>query len=275
MSQESRANFEFLDWEGRGYFGPPVLKGADFPADPRSAPWTSWMAAFLKATHGDFRFVARLAELGGQVDGLVDRVTSTLLGDAAPNNAFSAIIGRVEHEDNYELVYDWCDAVATRGRLGDIGVLLDAYEKNINDVDEDADIILIRIAQMLDPDTAPRLSHHENFGGFPQYRMEVEQRQKRLLDRHGSEDVYLWRGELTSVRRMAQMLLHLEPRSFLPSTVRRRFEASTGIDCSAMFDAKRRFLPLEAAAIAEDFLRGDAIDRYSEGARYFFGHGVP
>jgi hypothetical protein len=275
MNQESRCNFEFLNWEGRGYFGLPTLKGVAFPQDPRLAPWTSWMAAFEQAVRGDFRFVARLVELGGQVDGLVDRVTSTLLGDAAPNHVFSAIINRIEHDDNYELTYEWCDAVATRGRLGDIGTLLDAYEKNINDVDEDADIILIRVAQMLDPDGAPRLSHHENFGGFPQYRLEVEQRQKRLLDYYGSEDVYLWRGELTSVKRMAEMLLRLEPRSFLPSTVRRRFEASTGIDCSAMFDAKRRFRPLEAAAIAEDFLRSEAAYRYSEGERYFFGHPVP
>jgi hypothetical protein len=55
---------------------------------------------------------------------------------------------------------------------------------------------------------------------------------------------------------------------------RRRFEASTGIDCSGFYK-DRNFQPLTAAAILEDFLESPEVARYEEGVRYFFGHRIP
>ncbi len=187
---------------------------------------------------------------------------------------FPLLLERARLNDNCELTYEWCKAIATRGRLGDVPALLDAYEANITDIDDNPDIILIYIDDMLVSDEcslpAPAAS-----GGVSGYRRAVEERCTQLLDRIGSEDVHLWRGDPTSVKRMAETLLALNPNRILPTHARRRFEASTGVNCKQMFARNSKFLPLAAAAIAEDFLRSDGVDRYIEGSRYFFGHQVP
>ncbi|NVB40421.1 hypothetical protein G6O69_21455 [Pseudenhygromyxa sp. WMMC2535] len=78
---------------------------------------------------------------------------------------------------------------------------------------------------------------------------------------------------------MAERLIALSTAKYkyLPSWVRRRFEAATGIDCRAMFDpkVKGRWRPLQAAAIAERFLASPEAERYEDGVRYFFGHRIP
>jgi hypothetical protein len=56
--------------------------------------------------------------------------------------------------------------------------------------------------------------------------------------------------------------------------LRRRFEASTGIDCHDFY-VEQGFQPLSAARIAEDFLNGPQAAKYEEGCRYFFGHLIP
>ncbi|NJK31974.1 MAG: hypothetical protein HC927_05885 [Deltaproteobacteria bacterium] len=55
---------------------------------------------------------------------------------------------------------------------------------------------------------------------------------------------------------------------------RRRFEASTGIDCSEFY-SDGEFFPLVAAARLEAWIDSPEADRYEPGVRYFFGHRIP
>ncbi len=274
MKYDPNFNLGMFDWKARGYFSvSESIKDVAFPSDPFSDPWPSIVMAMRHAQRGNFKLITRLVSIGTEeLDPLVFRAMSQLVGDAAPSVVFEGILDKIALNEFYENTYDWCDAVATRGRLGDIPALLNAYEANINDVDDDAVIILIRIKQMLD---SGLMAHYETFDSFKSYRNHVMECYHRLLDIHGTEEVLLWRGKPTSVKAMAEMLRSFGSHPSLPGTVRRRFEASTGIDCTLMFDKQERFRSLEAAAIAEDFLSGDELERYEDGVRYFFGHRVP
>ncbi|KIG18666.1 hypothetical protein DB30_07681 [Enhygromyxa salina] len=199
------------------------------------------------------------------------------MGDAGRASTIDQLVEFItQHHWNYELAYSWCRAVAIHGRLSDIPTLIDAYQAYTNPVDDDNDIILIRIAQVIDEAEFSKFDHIDKFANVDDYRTSALEHCKTLAERYG-EDVLFFRGQPTSVRRMARMFI--EPAGplgmSLPSWTRHRFEASTGIDCTAMFDRRGVFKPLAAAAIAEAFLDSPAAAQYRDGVRYFFGHPVP
>ncbi|KIG18665.1 hypothetical protein DB30_07680 [Enhygromyxa salina] len=237
------------------------------------------MSAFQHACRGEFRFVDQIPKLVDQEHEYIPYNTcADLLGDAGRSSLFEELVEYIARNHvNYELTYSWCHAVAIRGRLGDIPTLIDAYEANISDIDDDNDIILMFIAQVIDEAELSKFDDLDSFANVSEYRACALEHCKSLAERYGGEDILLWRGQPTSVRRMARMFI--EPAGplgmSLPSWTRHRFEASTGIDCTAMFDRRGVFKPLAAAAIAEAFLDSPAAAQYRDGVRYFFGHPVP
>ena len=270
----------WLDWNGAGYLEIPAEPLIPFPASPHVDTTLAWVSAFQHARRGDFRYVEKIpqARAEDEKDELFYNTAAYLIGDAGPGRMFAELVSFVSQDHwNFELAYAWCRAIAARGRLRDVPALIHAYEANINDINDDNDIILMHVAQVIDDGEIPKFSGVEGFRDLDDYRTQVQQRCAELASRFGGEDVLLWRGEPTSVRRMARHLIELAHAeyAYLPSWTRHRFEASTGIDCSAMFDRHRRFQPLQAAAIAETFLDSPAAHNYLEGVRYFFGHQVP
>lgn len=269
----------WLNWEGRGYFGVPHQPARAFPVRPLEDATATWMSAFQHARQGNFRYVGEVARLiGHEREELLYDLCADLLGDAGLSAVFADLLAFLALDDlNTDLTYAWCQAIAARGRLGDIPALLDAYEANISDINDDNEIVPIYIASVIEPAEVSPLYNTENFSNVGQYRASVADRCQALAQRFGGDDVLLWRGEPTSVRRMARHLLEAAgPRKLvLPHRTRHRFEASTGIDCTAMFDRRGNFKALAAAAIAEAFLDSPAAEKYVDGVRYFFGHALP
>ena len=104
------------------------------------------------------------------------------------------------------------------------------------------------------------------------------ERYECLNEIYKTDKVIIFNGKQWGVRTFAQLFLerirdntidHIPMFHF-----RRRFEATTGIDCSAFFEQKR-FRPLVAAAIVEEFLECQKAEKYEDGTRYFFGHCIP
>jgi hypothetical protein len=85
-------------------------------------------------------------------------------------------------------------------------------------------------------------------------------------------------GEVLHVPEVARELLGRLERSHeneaTQPQLRRRLEASTGVDCSSFFE-NRGFRPLTAATMLETMLESGSLDRYVAGRRYFFGFPVP
>ncbi|QRK11042.1 hypothetical protein JQX13_13790 [Archangium violaceum] len=110
------------------------------------------------------------------------------------------------------------------------------------------------------------------------YEDRVLERYEELKRKFGTDQVILLHGERFSVVSVARRLLRsLNGSDFERAKrpfYRRRFEASTGIDCSPFYK-DGEFQPLTAAAILEDFLESPEAARYEEGVRYFFGHRIP
>ncbi len=89
-----------------------------------------------------------------------------------------------------------------------------------------------------------------------------------------SDRVFVFNGKPWGVIPFSNLVLHRAANPKFDHTfefeLRRRFEASTGINCNAFF-RKGIFRPLAVAAIVEFFLEGEDAKRYKDGNRYFFG----
>ncbi len=106
------------------------------------------------------------------------------------------------------------------------------------------------------------------------YQAIVLKRHAELLEKLGSDQVIVFRGEIFCVERLAKLMLNSFSSGQFESVLRRKFEANTGIDCTAFY-VDGELQPLAAATILEAFLDGSDLGRYQEGQRYFFGHPLP
>ncbi len=91
--------------------------------------------------------------------------------------------------------------------------------------------------------------------------------------------VHVQNGHVFSVKDHAETLLRSlktggQSTALEDTFLRRKFEATTGVDCRSFY-AREHLRPLAAAAIVEGFLDSGEADRYEPGARYFFGHRIP
>jgi hypothetical protein len=145
--------------------------------------------------------------------------------------------------------------------------LLAAYERLAND--DDAQILPVHIRDVLGDD-CPR----PNERTMERYKEGVLALYRELATSLGSDNVFLFKGELLNTVRVAQQLLESSRQPHFRTFYRRKFEAMTGIDCSKFY-VERIFQPMSAAAIVEAFLESADSVKYKPGVRYFFGHRIP
>jgi hypothetical protein len=238
-------------------------------------PWNALAIALARAKKGDFRFVPRLMELmdGTATDILIVPQFSELLAYASPDATLDAIEQRLHTPDDYsgDLVIDFCEALANRGRLSDVPTMLEAYVAKA--YVKDADIIPVYLSDMLEEETSV-MSEPNDLPSIDAYRELVLNRQEELAKQLGNPTALVYWGGEYSVERLARLMLRVARGGWICPKERQRFEAATGIDCSAFFKKKRK-QPLTAAAMLEEFIQTEAYARYRPGQRYFFGHPIP
>jgi hypothetical protein len=265
-----------IDRLGRGFFGvPDPPPGATFPINPKADPWLAWRVAVHEAKTGVFNNLPTLLTLYDPVgDPRFNFQVMILIGEAGPWRCFESIARELTSPSNpidYEVGLNFSYALAIRGLLADVPLLLAVYRRHA--VVEDADIMPVRINGLLSS-VAGTLSKPAKFENLQAYEDAVLSRQRELAEAFGSDQVLVLRGERFGVVRLAERLLELLRKPYFMPDLRRKFEAATGIDCTGFY--KNGVLqPLAAAEIVEAFLESPYASTYEDGVRYFFGHRIP
>ena len=276
MNRNARRHPETLNWQGRGYFAYEAVDALPAPADcdklSAQQPYPAWTSALTQARQGDFAPVSSLLQMAnGDTHPVIQRLCEDLLGDAGPARTLDEIADRVSAPGlDYEQVMGWCGVLTRRGRLADIAVVLDAFERIVEI--EDAEIIPVKISEYLE--AGYELADHTGFDSFQHYRQAVLARRDDLASQFGSDQALVVHGQRLSMTTLAERIVNRAREPHFPTCLHRVFEASTGIDCSSFYEAGR-FKPMQAAALMETFLESPLSRQFEDGVRYFFGHRIP
>ena len=268
-------DFDGIDFDGEGYF---VF--GDYPVDPRrdidsyDSPWELWVATLSRARLGNFSWVPCLLDVYNRSEDLVlDGQCVELLGDAAPSSTVSqireSIVTKLKRAEEYDpqFAVDMSSVLFAQRRLADVPLLLKIYQDGVQF--EDTDIIISYMEAILggiylEGGSRELVSDSES----------VLSRYHDLLKRYGTDEISLWEGELFTVVGFAKAMLADIVHIAAPRSLRRIFEAATGIDCRCFFKAGV-FQPLAAAALLEEFIESPEDKWYEPDVRYFFGHRIP
>lgn len=265
-----------IDRLGRGFFGiEEPDPGTVFPDRPEHDPWLAWRVALYEAKRGSFANMPALLRLYDPAgDPRFNDQLLVLIGEAGFGRCFVSICQELESPSNpidYEVGMNLCHALSIRGLLADVPLMLQVYLRHA-EVD-DAEIIPVWINSLLSS-IGGRFSEPRDFASLHDYEDAVMVCQQDLARSLGGEKVLVLGGERFGVVTLAERILELLRRPYFPPDLRRRFEAATGIDCTAFY-RDRVLQPLAAADIVEGFLEGPDAVRFRSGVRYFFGHPVP
>lgn len=272
----------FLRYE-LGYFysePPPAnLLSRDALASPN--PWIVLAAVLERAKVGDFSGVTQVeAVFGSTQNPFVAAACLQLLGDIGTQDAVRFLLSLMG-DDSSVVVREACQAAHHVGYLWLAPFMLRAWD-HIDSHDE-RDLITLILSGMLEEGRGP-IGEAQPFGSessVEEHHQRVLTRLDQLRTRFGTENVPVWRGKVFSVgglaRDMHQLLLEGQ-KTGRPLTgtfldLREKFEASTGINCSAFYEG-RRFQPLATRALLEEFLGSDEGAKFEEGVRYFFGNPI-
>ncbi len=274
---EDKAENPGIDRLVRGYFGIPAPPpGAVFPVNPKADPWQALAIAVQEAKTGNFTHLPRVLDLyDPSGDYRFNYHCIIFIGDAGTGSCFERIIAELEHQadpDDYEVGINYSRALTSRGLLADIPLLVKAYHRHAFFRDA-AEIIPSFISSLLEPEPGP-LSDPTEFARRPLYKAAVLARYQELSEAFGGDQVLVIKGERFGVVSMAERMIELLHKPYFSPNLRRKFEATTGIDCSAFYK-KEVLQPLAAAAIVEEFLESPEAAKFEEGVRYFFGHRIP
>ncbi|WP_375766140.1 hypothetical protein NR798_31150 [Archangium gephyra] len=273
--------------ERDGYFPLPTPKNhPELLEDPDRSSWLLTEEILGELKSGQFRRVEHLLEIYRRVESGTLRATiERLLGDAGTRSCFKQMSEELQADkksakDEMALYFyrdkaiHYCDAFQAWGLLDAVPVILDHY-------------LTLRLAEIKEIEIFPSLLSFllENDWGLlsdeppddslEEYLGLVMDRYEELCAQFGSGNVLVYGGERSGVQSFARRLCNGVGREHRDAAkLRRRFEASTGIDCHDFY-VKQAFQPLSAARIAENFLNSPQAAKYEEGRRYFFGYPIP
>lgn len=228
--------------------------------------------ALKRAKSGDFALVSRLVEIcKSATHPMLARVSSDVLGDAGTSTCFQNITKQMKNEENVGIVLNFCEALYYQGKLSNILLLLSSYEKYASN--SDFDIVPVWISDLLESDEEQQLPEPDSLE-LDEYREAVLKRYTELLQKFGTDDILVFKGEMFGVISMAHFILGRIRMPYVRTSLRRKFEASTGVNCTEFY-RNGVIQPLTAASIIEEFLASPESAKYAEGVRYFFGHRIP
>ncbi|QRK06338.1 hypothetical protein JQX13_40560 [Archangium violaceum] len=269
--------WEPVDWKSRGYFVPSSsADDPDLKADESSSLWLEVQGILTQAKAGDFNRIARLLDIHAATRShLLRWACAQILGDAGTAFCLNRMVLELDDTLDPDRAGDFCHAFEAWGSLSAIPAFLKSYDRYFGFQSMDA--LPLMLSTILEMEWGP-LSDFPTEDELLAYEDRVVEQYEELKQKFGTDDVILLHGERFGVVSLARRMLrslgdsHFE-RAMQPF-YRRRFEASTGIDCSGFYK-DREFQPLTAAAILEGFLESPRAARYEEGVRYFFGHPIP
>lgn len=266
-----------LDWRRSGYFFDTEL------GDVGSREWQQWTRIFNHVKHGDFSSTPDLVDIFFRTENYRLRdACCKLLGDAGSTEAIRKAVRllRDRFADLYPIgadqSLDLAGALSIHGQLLFVPEILLLFEWNLGL--SDSRIFALLLSRMLEMNWGPLAQCPQTEEEFPEYRNKVLGRTRELAQCLGSEQAYVFMGQALDVPELARLLLRNLGNSHFEEAnqwlLRRRFEASTGINCTSFFK-EARFQPLTAAVILEDFLSSDGAKQFVPGHKYFFGWPVP
>jgi hypothetical protein len=268
-----------LDWESLGYSAPPTPPDdPELLEDEEPHLWLRLERVLGQAKAGTFDELPTLLDLYEEAYGAVLRYVCTrVLGDAGTAPCFRRMIEELETEKGNDpnKTIHYCSAFRAWGSLSTVPIILEQYHELRKS--QEAAILPMNLSSMLEAEWGP-ISDGAKLKDLPAYSRLVMDRYEELKRQFETDQVIVYGGEVAGVIPYAKWILkRLGDTPFehvSQSFLRRRFEASTGINCSAFYK-KGRFQPLKAAAIVEDFLESPQAATYQDGVRYFFGHRIP
>ena len=231
---DSEFQMNGINWTAKGYFGVPPPPDAKQPASLlRTIRGNCGRLRCHRAKQGDFALLPNLISLCKQVeDPVLAQSASYLLGDAGTAGCFSIMEQELDSIEYVGTILDCVKRLHFRGKLANVPLILRAYERIATD--SDADVVPVWLSNLLEPEDGV-LSESIQFEDLEDYLDAVRARYKQVTDELGTDQVFVYRGEVFGVQRLARYILRRVKQPFVRSELRHRFEAATGIDCSPFY----------------------------------------
>ncbi len=266
----SRPRINLLNWKGAGYHAFPLPRSGGEAPDIQI--WTDFERILEKAKRGDFTAVPELVDLYDTTESwTLSAAYISLLGDAGTSAALAQVLPffQAQVEPTYQVYLS--KALAFWGKLSVVPQILAGWQEL--EGFQDAEDIPPALSMMLEDVSGP-IADAPDHAQKVEYGALVLARYEELKKTFGTDDVFVFRGGRFSAGRVAGLILTDISASRFEPYMRRRFEATTGIDCSAFY-RDGGLQPLAASSIVEEFLKSPHANNYEDGIRYFFGHRIP
>lgn len=265
-----RPKHNFLDWQQGGYHSFPITSTTPgYISAEDAALWHDFEVLLGESKAGHFNYVPRALELYDATESwLIGGACVALLGDAGTAESFHAVTKIAEAMLNPECQVDMCRILGAWGKLAVVPIMVNSWVEL--DGYDDREAIPELLSQLLEATPGP-IAEPECCESTEDYRTLVGQAYESLCEKYGTNQVVVLHGEAFGVRRLATVLLESLAQGDLNPSLRRKFEANTGLDCRPFY-SNGKLQPLMAAAILEDFLESASARSYQEGGRYFFAH---
>lgn len=277
----------------REWFGQFEYVGYSIPLTPIYDPrwhkrkaWLRLQEIFDLARNGDFTNCDELLATSGRgVPQGAEGIYNTLLGDMANSQTIQKITEKAEalcaeplSRDQLSAFTGCEEVLVSVGRLSDAILFLkaypDFYRHDVSPWFSLSSLLEPRMGEILedDPVVDPKA-----------FQQRIRRHIDSLASQFGGYSTRVYLGEKYSVVRIAELVVehcdennrHCTFCDIMRVDLRRRFEAATGVDCTAFFDSDGRFQSSAARTIAQDFLASSYAKMFIDGERYFLGHRIP
>jgi|CXWL01.1.fsa_nt_gi hypothetical protein len=266
----NRPSTNLLDWKGAGYLGFPFPRSGARLSDEYL--WKDFERILEQAKKGDFTSIPELVDLFDSTESwILSAAYIALLGDVGTPAAFEKVLPIVQAriEPTYQVYLS--ESLAFWGKLSVIPSIVVGWQdlEGFQDAEDIPPVLSMMLEEIPGPiDSTPNHACKIEYGEL------VMARYEELKEKFGTDDIIVFRGDRFGVRRLAQIALaDLSAGRFEPF-MRRRFEATTGINCTRFYK-DGELQSLAAASIVEEFLESSDSYKYIDGVRYFFGHQIP
>lgn len=260
-----------FDWQGAGYDAFPDLdlQQATQKVHARDA-WGLLSAAITQARRGSFGLVHRLVHevVGHTEDPVLHRVACDVVADSGDAADLEALVLALQVDLGVDRGLDIVKALAARGRLVDVPVILHFYEEHRTH--NDTSVIPLMLNSLFAQADGDYLSEPADYD-WEEYRKSIAERYFRLWDELGTNLIHLYHGRAFGLETLIKEMRRDLRQGFLDLEDRRLFEVTTGLSCSKWYkDGEVRLL--QVAADLEYFLESGKAGDYPIGQRLFMSH---